>query len=276
MGKRLKGAKKMALSQGEIANHTFSASRGRGFDREEVNAFLQQLAEQVGEMERRIETLETSQDPYQETGEEVTAVLREARKSATEVRARAEQEAKAREQQAAEQAAQLQRETKESAASTLERVREEAATLLQDAQRQTQSQREAAERHSAELIREATAALDTAREQAGRLVQEAQSQAEEQRQATERQCNEMLEAAIRRHERLQVYEGNVRDRANHVERALQALQAALGADLGRKQSGVASQRDEDARGDVADSGDGDAAHDTDAIREGSTIMVPPL
>jgi DivIVA domain-containing protein len=102
------------LSPDEIRDRTFLVSL-RGFDREEVRAFLDQLAGEVAELQQRLETAEADTDadvpadadatpapdtgevadrgPFFEIGEETQRILEAAQAAGEELRKRAQEEA---------------------------------------------------------------------------------------------------------------------------------------------------------------------------------------
>ncbi len=169
-----------AMTPDEIENHVFSLVR-RGFDPDEVNAFLHQVAATLSEALSRIDTPadetadETAgtaaagakpisgEDDFGHLGEEVAAILRQTHDSVAELRHRAEADAALLRQTAEEEAATLRRRAdadRQAAAIQLEAARNEAARVLADVARQADAAADSAAALATQRTREV---IDAAR-----------------------------------------------------------------------------------------------------------------
>jgi DivIVA domain-containing protein len=169
----------------------------RGYDREEVDAFLAQVAADLRHAKAEIAALRTrvdGGDPYGQVGVDVTAILRTANETAEAivttaheeaagVRGRAEAAAEQLRGSAEEHAARVRGEANAEAEEThrlLDAAREEASRILADA-------RSAAEQRASAIVTEAEARVPAieeeaeraGRERAGRVVDDLVARAEE-------------------------------------------------------------------------------------------------
>ncbi|MET0159496.1 MAG: DivIVA domain-containing protein [Acidimicrobiales bacterium] len=135
------------MTPDEIENHVFSLVR-RGFDPDEVNAFLQEVAATLAEaLTPADEPTDAAagamtvggEDDFGHLGEEVATILRQAHNSVAELQHRAEADAALVRQKAEEEAAALLRRAdadRQAAAVELEAARSEASRVLADVARQ--------------------------------------------------------------------------------------------------------------------------------------------
>ncbi|MET0737909.1 MAG: DivIVA domain-containing protein [Acidimicrobiales bacterium] len=135
------------MTPDEIENHVFSLVR-RGFDPDEVNAFLQEVAATLAEAltpadepaDAAAGTMTVGgEDDFEHLGEEVATILRQAHNSVAELQHRAEADAALVRQKAEEEAAALLRRAdadRQAAAVELEAARSEASRVLADVARQ--------------------------------------------------------------------------------------------------------------------------------------------
>jgi cell division initiation protein len=130
---------RVASSNDDLENTTFSTAL-RGYDRDEVDAFVRTIAQEMRTLsEGRNEKL------YESLGEEMGALLQHARDSAEAMKREAEQDAMA---------------TRASADEDAQRIREDAVEkareLLEKAEQQAALARSSAEKDSSSRIEEAT------------------------------------------------------------------------------------------------------------------------
>ncbi len=111
----------MPISPEEIHRKEFFVSR-EGYDREEVRAFLQLVANDQRILLERIESLTASPEQAGDVGSEAAAVLARAGELAERLTTEAEENARATRAQVEEEAAMLRRATEEA----VERLRQEA------------------------------------------------------------------------------------------------------------------------------------------------------
>ena len=168
------------MTPDEIENHVFSLVR-RGFDPDEVNAFLHPVAAALSEALTRVdppadETADApasttaaavrpigGEDDFGHLGEEVAAILRQAHDSVAELRHRAEADAALLHQTAEQEAATLRRRAdadRQAAAIELEAARSEAARVLADVARQADAAADSAAALATQRTREV---IDAAR-----------------------------------------------------------------------------------------------------------------
>ena len=143
------------MTPDEIENHVFSLVR-RGFDPDEVNAFLQEVATTLAEALRPADEPADAaagamtvggEDDFGHLGEEVATILRQAHNSVAELQHRAEADAALVRQDAEEEAAALLRRAdadRQAAAVELEAARSEATRVLADVARQADAAADAA------------------------------------------------------------------------------------------------------------------------------------
>jgi cell division initiation protein len=126
-----------------IQEADFSGSL-RGYDREEVDAFLRSVAE---EHQRLIDELSASRrktdKPFQSLGTEVGELLQRAKDSADGLRGRAQEEAEQIRRQAVEAAAATQRRAEQEAKKVEEAADYEASTKIEEARRRARRLKEA-------------------------------------------------------------------------------------------------------------------------------------
>ncbi|HEY8059693.1 MAG TPA: DivIVA domain-containing protein, partial [Acidimicrobiales bacterium] len=167
-----------AMTPDEIENHVFSLVR-RGFDPDEVNAFLHQVAATLSDALSRVDppadesaeataddsagTPISGEDDFGHLGEEVAAILRQAHDSVAELRHRAEADAALLRQTAEQEAATVRRKAdadRQAAAIELEAARNEAARVLADIARQADAAADSAAALATQRTREV---IDAAR-----------------------------------------------------------------------------------------------------------------
>ncbi len=166
----------------EIENHVFSLVR-RGFDPDEVNTFLHEVAatlaealtgvdppadEPVGEPAAAVAGTGTvrGEDDFGRLGEEVATILRQAHESVAELRHRAEADAALIRHTAEEEAAALLRRAdadRQAAAVELEAARTEATRVLAEVARQTDAAADSAAALANQRTREV---IDAGRQEA--------------------------------------------------------------------------------------------------------------
>jgi DivIVA domain-containing protein len=224
----------MPLTPEEIKGHTFRVNL-RGYDRDEVDAFVQRIA---ADYEAAIAAIASAADPYGSVGQEVSTVLRTAKESAERLRRDTDEEVKALRQRAVDEAAEAKRRAAEEAAATLEQAREKAIRLTTEAERhsteaveQSEATKQRASEEAVDIRRRAAegaaATLDAATDRAERLTREAQRHARELRENAEQQVDDMLKEAATRHELLREHERELHRRVDAIEGALEGLRSEL-------------------------------------------------
>ncbi len=159
------------LTPEEIASRQFLIAL-RGYDRDEVTAFLEQVADDYAALQRQIEELQAeasqappepaaapaagdTRDAFQQLGEETTRILVAAQDAAAEMRRRADEEARTT-LAAAQRTAQSELDSaRSSAAEQLERARSSATEQLEQARSTAAQELERARREAEELVEEA-------------------------------------------------------------------------------------------------------------------------
>jgi len=159
----------------------------RGYDRDEVNTFLTEVASQYRAALAELEMLRTrppTTDPFEHLGANVTAILRSANETASGITASANEEADSIRASAEAAAEHIRREADEyagrvrdevaneteTARHALEDARAEAGRVVDDAREQAATIRAEAEQRAGDLVAEAEA-------RATRMISEADSRA---------------------------------------------------------------------------------------------------
>lgn len=162
-------------SPDEIAERQFLISL-RGYDRDEVSAFLDEVAAQVRTLQQRIAELESERDAaaeaalearaqedtptdrrasFRELGEETTRILETAEEAAEQMRNRADEESRS-----------LLEEARREAADARESAQQEANSILEEARSKAEHERERASDTATQVLEEARSSaretLDTA------------------------------------------------------------------------------------------------------------------
>jgi DivIVA domain-containing protein len=239
----------MTITPDDLISKTFNMTLRRGYDKEEVDAFLIELAEDYRTALARAGAGGAGKssgggDPFAAMGAEVTAVLRTAQESAEALRKKTEEEAEGIRRRAADKAIEVRKQAQDQSTSMLESAKKKADQLTQDADRystetRSKADREAneargqAERYAQETRNKADREAGQVRSEADRYASDTRSKADREYQEikiqSEREQRAILEEATKRHEALLAHERELRDRISGVERALQAVQAELGA-----------------------------------------------
>ncbi|HYP22886.1 MAG TPA: DivIVA domain-containing protein, partial [Actinomycetota bacterium] len=238
----------MTITPDDLISKTFNMTLRRGYDKEEVDAFLIELAEDYRTALQRAGSgggaaAPSGADPFSAMGEEVTAVLRTAKESAEALRRKTEEEAEGIRRRAADKAIEVRKQAQDQATSMVDSAKKKAEQLTQDADRYAQETRSKADREASEARNQAERyAQDTRNKadgEASYLRTEADRYAKETRAKADQEYTEaktkaqaeqkaILDEATRRHEALLAHERELRDRIAGVEKALQAVQAELG------------------------------------------------
>lgn len=220
----------------EIAEHQFLISL-RGYDRDEVSAFLNEIAGQVRRLQQRIAELESKADErraeepsppqeaptdealpsrsFREVGEQTARILETAEQTAEEMRSRADRHA----QEVREEAERVATEQREEAA-------REAAQLREDAERDATQRREQADQQAEELLEEARR---KAREEQERANQTATEVLEDAR----RSARETLDTAEAQQREIAEQVAELRDAHARLQADLEAVSATVDQALDR-------------------------------------------
>ena len=142
----------MALSSEEVANKAFSSVR-RGYDPDEVRAYLKQVASE-GISARSDET--GPHADVEHAADDVRTVLIAAREAAAKLKETTDREVQAISDRAADEVHDLRSNATREATATLEQAKQRADELVQEAKRYASEQREAADRERKELLEGAT------------------------------------------------------------------------------------------------------------------------
>lgn len=155
------GAETSLYTPDEIAEHQFLIAL-RGYDRDEVSAFLDEVAGQVGTLQQRIRELESERDAagaeaapeqgapadrrsaFRELGEETTRILEAAEEAAEKMRTRASEESR-----------DLVEEARREATEAREDAEQEANRVLEEARTKAQEERERANETATQVLEEA-------------------------------------------------------------------------------------------------------------------------
>jgi DivIVA domain-containing protein len=196
----------------QINSQNFPISRARGYDRAAVRGFLSKLADEyqalvdrIDELEGHIEDLPSESesaaestnagpDVFDRLGNEISAVLQDAREAATEIRRRVYTE-----------------------------MRQEVSGVLR-------SSKEASDRMRRAAQEEAEGIVNSSKERANQLIRQAERRADEVVKAAEKRRSELVDDAMRRHKELVAAERDLRERADKAQNALKTLHSALAKD----------------------------------------------
>ena len=122
-----------------------------GYDRAEVDAFVERTAIRIADAQRAQTPDGAVQEALDRLGEETSAILRHAHAIADELTTRARQEAEELTARARQEAEELTVRSRQEAAEVTARAQQDAATRLQEAERDAASIRQGAETRVAEL-----------------------------------------------------------------------------------------------------------------------------
>jgi DivIVA domain-containing protein len=173
------------LTPEDIESRTFSSSGRRGYDRDEVTAFLSDVADVV----RR--TSEGANRPsFDQLGTEAAALLRNAAEGAESLRRKGEEDAHRLRQEAEQEAGAIRAQAEQEADEVRARAEQEAESVRAEAAGEAE-----------------------------RSLQEAELLARRLRNSTERECNDLLAEAALRRERLEQHERAMEQRIREVENA---------------------------------------------------------
>jgi cell division initiation protein len=130
-----------SLSAKDIERAEFSTSL-RGYDRDEVDAFLRTVADEHRQLSEALDTsLKTADKPYQRLGADMGELLQHAKDSADQLTKKAEEEAK-----------QSRQDAKQHATAIKEKAEREAGEIKQAAEYEASEHIKAAERRVGELM----------------------------------------------------------------------------------------------------------------------------
>ncbi len=194
----------VALGPEDIVSQEFPV-KVWGYDKEKVDAFLQQISNEYREIVRSRNTVSPPPPPrssFEELGERVTSILENASQGADEMKLAAEREAQAIRAAAAEEAA----ETVEAALDQLEAANQAKA----NAESEAEAIRAAARYEAGRMEQEAI-------ERAAKLEQDAREKAANLERAANANVAAVLSEARRRYEHLRQAEQKLLDRLSAVE-----------------------------------------------------------
>lgn len=230
-----------ASSNEELENTTFSTAL-RGYDRDEVDAFVRSVAQEMQELhqvrnEKQYENLGVEMGTLlQHARDSADAMTQQAEQQAAEVRAAADADAQKIREEATARARDLQQQTEQKASETRSQAEQEASTRIAEA-----TELRAAAEADAQKIREEAA--NRARD----LQQQTEQKASETRSHAEQQASTRIAEATERVRQLGVSEGQARSRLKAlreelaaIAKDLRALESAPGAEghqPGRERSG---------------------------------------
>lgn len=148
----------MPITPEDIASKRFSFARGRGYDRQQVEAYLSQVS--AAYVSATNTGREDSRQMLDRLGHEVAAILEAANESGETLRREAQEEAEDLRRAAVEEAEALRRQACEDAAAERSKNQNEVRSLIEDARRRAREIREAADRESKQLLDEAIGRYD--------------------------------------------------------------------------------------------------------------------
>jgi DivIVA domain-containing protein len=129
----------------------------RGYDRDEVEAFLRQVAEDHGRLTEALESSERhAEKPYESLGADMGELLQHARDSADDLRRRAEEDAKGVRQEAKKDAASIREQAEHEADEIRKAADYDASQRIQEAERRVRRlmEAEAEARHRLHEVRD--------------------------------------------------------------------------------------------------------------------------
>jgi DivIVA domain-containing protein len=148
----------MPLAPKDIASKKFSITRGRGYDRDEVETYLSQISSAY------VTALDSGREApsrmLDRLGHEVAAILRAANESGATLRREAEEEAENLRRAAIEEADALRRQARDDAIAERDKTDKELRSLMEDSRNRAQEIRDTADRESKKLLDEAIRRYD--------------------------------------------------------------------------------------------------------------------
>lgn len=192
----------------------------RGYDRDEVQEFLAQVAADHRAALAELEELRKRREPLTDLGPSVTAIIRTATESAETITEQAHQEGD-----------RIRAEAEAQAAATRHEAEARAATTRHDAEARAEQIRREADDEATRMRDEATRIVDAARSEAERIVHDAQDDASRLEADAERRGRERAAAAAddaiaklaeanRRHEELRA---RLAETSDEIQLALMAM-----------------------------------------------------
>ncbi len=227
------------LTPAEIASRSFRL-RMRGYDPDEVHAYLSELASALGEITAEREQLRLQAgapkdlgSEFEQIGREVTAVLEAAREAAESMRTRASADASRWRSEAVAEAESERRQARSDAENLRGDAWTTAAELLEQAQAEATRIRTEAEKEAMRLVGEAE--LEThrgqaqSRREAEEIVRAAKMDAEKLVLEAQARHEQLIEAAQRQAEAAQERARALESRRQELGRELESLRDALSA-----------------------------------------------
>ena len=232
----------MPITSEQIRTKPFLTERKGGYNKDEVVAFLEEVAEQFEALQSKVGQAESASDPavLQELEELRSRVashegLQEALEQAyADVERLRGEVAKAREEREA-----LSQKLATSAdptaaigdevAMVLRAAKEAASELKERAERESAQLRSDAERDSAQLRSDAEQARSAAEATAARLRSDAEAQASDIIARARREADELLSREMARYDELVAAQGEVTRRLEDAESVLRSVRDRLGA-----------------------------------------------
>lgn len=194
------------LRPDDIRSKTFPIVM-RGYDKEQVDAFIEELAAEYKELQRTRPA--TPPDPVESLGAEVTEVLRSARDAAESLQKRSQAEAEQIRKRAADKALEVRRKSQEEAERLVSSATAESKKKLADAEER------------------ASRAIKAAEDQASKIREETARDVSRIRDKARKEASDLLDDATTKHQRLVKHEEELRNKVGSAQEALQALKRAL-------------------------------------------------
>jgi DivIVA domain-containing protein len=140
----------MSLSSQDVVNKSFQNVR-RGYDPDEVNAFLEEIAAKGVSGKEGAKTQDPGVD-LDDAVEEIRTIVRAAREAAAKLKESSEKEAQAMFDEAGDKAADVRRSATQEATETLEDARKRAQQLVEEAKAYAEEQRSMADRERDKVL----------------------------------------------------------------------------------------------------------------------------
>lgn len=220
----------MAFTPEEIEQKEFLNGL-RGYEKEEVRAFLEAVATDQKRLTEELARLKSrSTDPMEMVGQEVGAVLKSAQDTAALLETKARKESEALVSQAQQRAEQMLSEAQERVSSMTSKASQQAESVRSKAEAYATSKREEADSYAAATRR-------TADEYSAGVRSNAEREASKQIADAKEKADQRLREAAARVQKLRSVETELRERLDSIGEVISGARQTLDGSSGEQASG---------------------------------------
>lgn len=217
------------------------ARRAWGYDRHQVDTFLEELIDRLERLEAESRALPEAAE-LSGVGRRVEEILAGARTAAAEVATSADQRAESLRRESEEAAEKLRQESEEAAASLKRESEDAARKLRQESEEAAEHQRREADEYAsstrAAADEYATSTRAEAEAEAAKLREQAEADAQAKREAAEEEADQVLRDARLELGRVEESIEDLRERRELVIRSIEQMRGSLGSMVGEASQGT--------------------------------------